>query len=426
MRLPLLFVIAFVAAHLVGCGDVECDRDADCRSGEVCAEAGGVLFASRVCVAAEAPPSDASMPQSDMGSDGGSDACIARSAQVICTSLRAECGAPPAVECGASIDLDCGRCDANERCGETFECECVPETDDEFCARFGADCGDVSNLDNCGVQRAINCGTCTGTDTCGEFQANVCGCPCEIEGVCYPPNTANPNNPCQRCLPDVADDQWTTTEGETCSDGDLCTENDVCNSSAECVGEPVICEASAECRTSACDPMTGACVENQTPNGQICGVDEGLSCAANACLDGSCERQIDGGSCLIDNTCYPDGATNPVAECQLCRSFMSQTTWSFQNSGRRCSAGGLICTDGRCNDVGECVISIENGECLIDGVCREERDTNPQNPCEECDPEVSQTIWSAKKVGESCSSPTMLCQCDGMGTCLDLSGNQCI
>jgi hypothetical protein len=54
---------------------------------------------------------------------------------------------------------------------------CTAESDAAFCARQGANCGQVSGTDNCGQPRTVaSCGTCQGAETCGGGGTpNVCG-----------------------------------------------------------------------------------------------------------------------------------------------------------------------------------------------------------------------------------------------------------
>jgi Polysaccharide deacetylase len=54
---------------------------------------------------------------------------------------------------------------------------CAAETNAQFCARLGKNCGTVTAPDNCGTTRTVSsCGTCTAPQTCGGGGvANVCG-----------------------------------------------------------------------------------------------------------------------------------------------------------------------------------------------------------------------------------------------------------
>ena len=54
---------------------------------------------------------------------------------------------------------------------------CANESEGDFCARLGAECGALTALDNCQATRTAACGTCLSPDTCaGAGTPNVCGC----------------------------------------------------------------------------------------------------------------------------------------------------------------------------------------------------------------------------------------------------------
>jgi hypothetical protein len=54
---------------------------------------------------------------------------------------------------------------------------CSPESNAQFCARLGKNCGSVTAPDNCGTTRTVSsCGTCSAPQTCGGGGTpNVCG-----------------------------------------------------------------------------------------------------------------------------------------------------------------------------------------------------------------------------------------------------------
>jgi len=52
--------------------------------------------------------------------------------------------------------------------------QCVPESDTQFCLRYGKNCGSYTNTDNCGTTRTVNCGTCVAPAICGSIIPNVC------------------------------------------------------------------------------------------------------------------------------------------------------------------------------------------------------------------------------------------------------------
>jgi hypothetical protein len=70
------------------------------------------------------------------------------------------CGDPRMVEA-------CGECGLDEECvaGECWSCE--PETDESFCARYAATCGELQEQDSCGDPRTVeSCGDCDSLEVC--------------------------------------------------------------------------------------------------------------------------------------------------------------------------------------------------------------------------------------------------------------------
>ncbi len=69
--------------------------------------------------------------------------------------------------CGAERSVDCGlACETGKSCKANV-CLCEPESNGEFCARFGARCGQLNEWDNCGVLRSLaTCGVCASGATC--------------------------------------------------------------------------------------------------------------------------------------------------------------------------------------------------------------------------------------------------------------------
>jgi hypothetical protein len=58
---------------------------------------------------------------------------------------------------------------------------CSPQSDPDFCAAKGKNCGTVMAPDNCGRPRTAVCGTCGPLRACGGGgMANVCGAPANL------------------------------------------------------------------------------------------------------------------------------------------------------------------------------------------------------------------------------------------------------
>jgi len=89
-----------------------------------------------------------------------------------CEDALAECGT---VVDGCGGTLECGTCDAPDSCGgggvsnQCGAAACVPVT----CEEVGAECGNISN----GCDGTIRCGGCRAPELCGAVVANRCACP---------------------------------------------------------------------------------------------------------------------------------------------------------------------------------------------------------------------------------------------------------
>ena len=182
-------------------------------------------------------------------------------------------------------------------------------------------------------------GVCVGNTSCDDGVActfDACnpqtGCDhsvvtpgyCRINGVCYTTNTANPNNPCERCNPTQSTTSWSpqpTSVG--CNDGLYCTVNDRCNGAGQCVGEARSCGDALTCTTDTCNEQTDQCVNS-----------------------------LQASQCVIAGTCYSNGTTQPNNVCYRCNSANTTSNWSL-NNGAACNDGNACtasdsCSNGTC------------------------------------------------------------------------------
>lgn len=109
------------------------------------------------------------------GGGAGPTACVPACQMKVCGSDG----------CGGT----CGSCSAPETCTSAGRCACTPESDAEFCARTGFECGSASGSDNCGRYRSVaSCGVCSAPETCGGGGvAGTCACVPQCSGkVCGP------------------------------------------------------------------------------------------------------------------------------------------------------------------------------------------------------------------------------------------------
>lgn len=335
MRMRLLLVL--VGGLMLGCNDHECAQDSECPGGKVCLESGGVFFGGRSCV--ELNQSDMSV--ADMSVDLTADTdtegpCVGEVDRELCEASGATCGEIQVFDrCGASRTVACGLCRSIEACTDNA-CVCVPETNEEFCASQGKNCGMFEGQDRCGEAREVDCGTCEQGEACGEQSANVCGCPCEIDDVCYPIDSPNPNNACQSCQPDVDATAWSNRVGP-CDDGALCTLQDSCEEGV-CVGTPIQCPDAGQCLESVCSADNGLCESVPADEGGTCDdanlCTENDKCSAGACA-GLSKRCASPGPCQISSCSMSTGdcVTQSLANGTSCSDGDSCTSNDTCQSG---------------------------------------------------------------------------------------------
>lgn len=332
-------------------------------------------------------------PDADVTDDAEVEmGCEAETGEEFCEGLGKTCGVVEGTDnCGDPRQEPCGMCPTGETCQEDNTCSCVPESPEEFCARLGKDCGMVTDDDNCGVEQTYGCGDCEGAQECGEEQANVCGCPCNIDGTCFPEGAENPDDQCLVCDPNESTTQWTLEVGRSCDDEDLCTENDLCGNDGVCDGVPKDCSGEdGECRAGMCDPTTGNCF-GMAETGTPCSSDN-LNCTDDVCNNGICEHELTGG-CIIDDTCYAPGATNPSNGCEACLPGVSTSDWSPDDAGT-CD-DGVSCTTDTCMN-GMCNSTLDSGFCLIGGTCVTNGTDNQSDSCETCETASNVNDWTVK------------------------------
>ncbi len=170
------------------------------------------------------------------------------------------------------------------------------------------------------------------------------------------------------------------------------------------------------------------------------------------CGNGTVEpgEQCDGGPCCTatcqfassDTVCRPAAGECDVAE-TCTGSSAACPADGFKQNGTACNDGNLCtendqCSNGQCVGTpkncddgkscttdscdpnnGQCVHTINQGNCLINGTCYSAGQSNPQNECQACLPAQSQTQFSNKPDGTTCTD-------DGKACTRDIcSGGQC-
>ena len=233
---------------------------------------------------------------------------------------------------------------------------------------------------------------------------------CLIQDACFAPGDLASVNNCLTCQPALSQSAWTQLpDGAVCFEGQICYAGACCDHAGNCAGR--------ECGDDGCGGTCGTCD------------DDGLDCTSAACDQGLCMHQIPATYCLIDAECSASGTTHPTNPCLKCDPSLSQAAWSNLTDGTPCPGGeyfacfsgacecvpscealdcgdngcggscgecddNLACTTDTC-DAGQCTHTIADTSCLIGNECIATDTEKPGNPCQACQPEVSQTGWSA-------------------------------
>jgi hypothetical protein len=273
--------------------------------------------------------------------------CTPEDDAAFCARQSAECGLATGMDnCGNTrTDVDCDAavgCPANETCnGNT--CSCTPESDADFCARQGAECGLASGTDNCGATRTnvdcnavllgctlpeiclnntcgcvpeddatvcsksgAECGLLTTTDNCGATRTDV-DCDAAVGGCAA--NETCTNNTCA-CVPE-SDADFCARQSAECglaSGMDNCgaTRTDVdCDAAAGGCTAPETC-VSGTCQACTPDPDTKLCSDNSAACGEIVVTD---NCGTTRAID--CDAAT-GGGCTSPQVCDANACENEI------------------------------------------------------------------------------------------------------------------
>ncbi len=365
--------------------------------------------------------------ENGFGTCQGVTACDASGAEIcqgtapmaeVCNGLDDNCsGAPDEGTCDDGLACTDNVCGGESR-------QCANPVRDGFCLIGGQCWAENAANPEFPCQRCVSAVSKTSwTGDEGE------GASCFIDGECWPSGAGKPNEPCLRCRPNLSTTTWQPADPNAniaCNDGLACTKNDRCNG-AQCSGEAYTC-------------------------------DDGLSCTDNVCVgDGTCNYVTRNGTCLINGTCYNDGARESNATCSVCDADTIQTRWTRAPAGTTCDDGNictsndacsgdsftcagtpfscddrLACTADACLANGTCSNTLQAGFCLIEGQCYANGAANPENPCLVCNAAVPGG-WSLAPAGTSCDDGELCTSndtctfgacvgtaysCDGIGCCV--------
>jgi len=294
--------------------------------------------------------------------------------------------------------------------------------------------------------------TCT-NDVCNG--ASACVHPtqsdkCLIASVCYTAGQDRPGNPCMECTPATSQTTWTNVPANSvsqacypcgagahgvgeCRDGvQWCVSGAwgacgsyVCPVAEDCNLKDDDCDAATdeeadlgyttcglgECRHTidncvngvdqVCDPMAGSTAERCDAKDNDCdgSTDEvfsiidwngstrfiGQGCGTGRCADGSvvCTADQLGAECSTWGNMRTETCDNTDEDCD----------GTIDDNTNHLCADAYDCTTDRCV-TGVCQNPVDDGRCLIGGVCYSDHDQRPGVPCQECTSALAKTAWS--------------------------------
>ena len=127
--------------------------------------------------------------------------------------------------------------------------------------------------------------------------------------------------------------------GESCDDGHCTFHN--------CDGK--------SCGSDGCGGSCGGC-------------DDALGCTLDACVNGGCQHDLAAAYCLIDGTCYGDGALDPTNACHSCLDDLDSEAWTLKPDGAACGIGKVCFQDSCCESAAHC-FARECGSDACGGSC---------------------------------------------------------
>lgn len=312
------------------------------------------------------------------------------------------------LECSTDEPCRVSTCDANQGCVVTDD-DALPCDDGDSCTTDDHCQGGQCVASPCACQTAQDCTELRDKVACQRWECT--------------------DNEC-KSKPDAGQN------GDACDDGDACSDGDACDAGVCIPGAAKDCFSAGDgvCSTGVCDEATGDCVTEEASAGTGCDdgdactsadhcdggecvglaldcPDDGNQCVSNDCVEGTCQKTVHTGDpCALDNACILSPACNSTGDCT--------GTWDMTCS---CTTnldcpGGTACSNSLCDiGTGACVAQVFPGSCLIDGECYLSNDTDPDNPCQVCQPDGTATEWS--EVACEDGNPCTLNACDPAQGC---------
>lgn len=349
-----------------------------------------------------------------------------------CLDNLADTGTP----CGDDGDTQCDNpdtCNAFGNCLSNHESDGLSCDDGLFCT-----VGDACLTGQCSDNTFRDCDDgldCT-TDVCND-ESNMCESTlnsgsCLIDSICYNEQDLDPSNDCMDCNTSVSTSTWTPLEnGSVCNDGDPCTGTgrpgigvDTCTDGV-CTGV-----TDTECNDD-CEFAIEATEGTTLSNNSSAGADDGeASCQPDSNNDvwfiytapctttvfvtttGSVMKPSNDPVLNVFDACPNDGGVEIA--CNDDGGFDLQSALTFDATG---GESYLIRVAGFEDNAGTVTLNIELiNDCLINGVCYAGGGLNPENSCEECNPDISTTSWTPLAEGSSCGS-NEVSECDNPDAC---------
>lgn len=172
-----------------------------------------------------------------------------------------------------------------------------------------------------------------------------------------------PPDPCwlSVCNPLTTECELVANVGAYCDDGNACTDQDTCEANGACVGAPKLCQQpQSPCSTSACNPDSGECQDQQLPNTTTC--DDGNPCTVGDSCDGL-------GACFgsskdcsgLDGECVIGECNDQTGQCD-----QVPTSGNSCDDGNACTVSDT-CAEGQC--AGTAKDCSDLNQACVTGVC---------------------------------------------------------
>ena len=160
-------------------------------------------------------------------------------------------------------------------------------------------------LQDCDDGLSCTLDSCSGMGMCSNTpKAGTCAVPVKgssgTQIKCFKMGAKSPQDPCLGCNPSTSTKKWSPLNGGYCDDGNTCSKNDYCqNGVCKGVYYGAMCADAFVCTEDLCDGK-GGCLGNKLMSGW----------------------------CMINGTCYKDGAKQSGSACLVCDVKKSQTSWT--------------------------------------------------------------------------------------------------